>query len=80
MDLVVDSLLELFEHLDIRNIILLGYSLGARVAVQTAISNNTRIRRLILESYNPGIADRFDRYNRYQSDLKWAEQFLENFN
>lgn len=47
---------------------LLGYSMGARLALFTAVHHRARIRRLILESGTPGLSDAAERAARRASD------------
>jgi 2-succinyl-6-hydroxy-2,4-cyclohexadiene-1-carboxylate synthase len=52
--------------------ILLGYSMGGRIALYTALSGY--FRALILESASPGIADPAERAQRRQSDNELANR------
>lgn len=52
--------------------ILLGYSMGGRIALYTAFSGF--FRALILESASPGIADRIEREQRRLADESLAER------
>ena len=52
---------------------LLGYSLGGRVALQVALDHPERIKRLILVSSQPGIADEAERQARRARDERLAE-------
>jgi len=52
--------------------VLLGYSMGGRVALATACTGF--LRALILESASPGIADPAERAQRRQSDTRLAER------
>ena len=52
---------------------LLGYSLGGRVALQLALDHPGRIRRLVLVSSGPGIADPAERERRRQRDERLAQ-------
>lgn len=54
------------------NAILLGYSLGGRIALYSAFSGF--FRALILESSSPGLSNSEERTQRYLSDLKLAER------
>ncbi len=51
--------------------ILLGYSMGGRIALYTAFSHF--FRALILESASPGLADAAEREQRRRSDAALAE-------
>ncbi len=52
--------------------ILLGYSMGGRIALYSAFSGY--FRGLILESASPGLADAHERAQRRQSDMVLAER------
>jgi 2-succinyl-6-hydroxy-2,4-cyclohexadiene-1-carboxylate synthase len=52
----------------------LGYSLGARIALRLAISHPSAVRRLILESPSAGIADDAGRQARRASDEALADR------
>ena len=52
----------------------LGYSLGARVALRLAIDAPDSVRRLILESPSAGIPDAAARSDRAAADDRWVEQ------
>lgn len=52
----------------------LGYSLGARIALRLAIAHPTIVRRLILESPSAGIADATDRRERRDADAALADR------
>jgi 2-succinyl-6-hydroxy-2,4-cyclohexadiene-1-carboxylate synthase len=62
------DLLELLDRLGIARVALLGYSMGARVALHTALTAPERIGALILESGSPGIADDAERAERRAAD------------
>ena len=52
---------------------LLGYSLGGRVALQLALDHPGRVRRLVLISSGPGIADPKERAARQKRDERLAQ-------
>jgi 2-succinyl-6-hydroxy-2,4-cyclohexadiene-1-carboxylate synthase len=61
---VVDAL----DTLGIARVALLGYSMGARVALHTALAAPERVGALILESGSPGIAGEAERAERRAAD------------
>src|SRR5579883_2439085 len=52
--------------------IMLGYSMGGRIALYTAFSGF--LRAIILESASPGLADPLEREERRQSDNRLAQR------
>ncbi len=52
---------------------LLGYSLGGRVALQLALDHPGRVRRLVLISSGPGLADPTEREKRKLRDERLAQ-------
>jgi 2-succinyl-6-hydroxy-2,4-cyclohexadiene-1-carboxylate synthase len=56
---------------------LVGYSLGARVALHFAAAHPDRVRRLVLESGSPGLADAGERAARRQADEGLARRIVE---
>jgi 2-succinyl-6-hydroxy-2,4-cyclohexadiene-1-carboxylate synthase len=66
-----------FDYLDIPSVVLLGYSMGGRVALAYTISLPTRVAGLILESASPGLKTEQERASRRADDAKLATQILE---
>jgi 2-succinyl-6-hydroxy-2,4-cyclohexadiene-1-carboxylate synthase len=62
------DLLALLDALDARDVALLGYSMGGRLALHTAVAAPERFRALILESASPGIRDAVQRAARVRED------------
>lgn len=56
---------------------LVGYSMGARLALHFAAANPTRVRRLVLESGSPGLATEAEREERRRADSELAEDIVE---
>lgn len=54
----------------------LGYSMGGRIALGLAATHPARMRRLILESASPGLADEQERLARQHADEHLAERIL----
>ena len=64
------------DELNIQRYSMLGYSLGGRIALDYARSqNDARLVNLILESSHIGLSNEEARTQRYQRDLSWAERF-----
>jgi 2-succinyl-6-hydroxy-2,4-cyclohexadiene-1-carboxylate synthase len=62
------SLLALLDALGLQQVDVVGYSLGARVALGLAVESSARVRRLVLESGSPGLRRRRDRGERRKQD------------
>jgi 2-succinyl-6-hydroxy-2,4-cyclohexadiene-1-carboxylate synthase len=63
-------------ELNIQSFIFVGYSLGGRIALDYARSqDDTRLKYLILESTHIGLDKESEKMQRYQSDRMWAERF-----
>ncbi len=61
------------EHLD-REPVLMGYSLGGRIALYTALKYPDNFRALVIESASPGIESDKDRALRLDQDRKMASR------
>lgn len=68
----VQDVLAVADHLGLQSFDLLGYSMGGRVALRTALAAPARIHRLVLENTSPGIRDPEERQMRRESDLALA--------
>jgi 2-succinyl-6-hydroxy-2,4-cyclohexadiene-1-carboxylate synthase len=66
-------LLALLDEEGIKRANLLGYSLGARLALGLALRQPSRWERLILESGSPGLRRRKARSERRRDDEAWAQ-------
>ena len=64
------------DALNIQTFTLIGYSLGGRIALDYArTQNDPRLTHLILESCHTGLDSNEEKQKRYQFDLAWAERF-----
>jgi 2-succinyl-6-hydroxy-2,4-cyclohexadiene-1-carboxylate synthase len=68
------ALNEILDQLDLDRVALLGYSLGARIALHFALGHPGRVSRLVLESASPGIEDSAEREQRRRDDEALAEK------
>ena len=59
-------------HLSLNKIILLGYSMGGRAALNFTVGQPAKVEALILESTTPGIKDEQNRKIRIKNDEKLA--------
>ena len=69
-----DDLASILRHVDAAPATVLGYSLGARIALRLAVAHPTAVRRLILESPSAGIADAAERAARRRADEDLASR------
>ncbi|MBN2571667.1 MAG: 2-succinyl-6-hydroxy-2,4-cyclohexadiene-1-carboxylate synthase [Ignavibacteriales bacterium] len=73
MTQIVEQLNNIFKALNLNRIILVGYSMGGRVALSYTIKYPKKIVGLILESTTAGIEKKNDKIARVNSDNKLAE-------
>lgn len=72
----VGELMEVVEALDLRNLILMGHSAGAKNAFMYASLRSTRLAKLVIvdmdpDAHNPGSASMFQRYRTEPN--QWAD-------
>ena len=64
------------DNLQIKQYTLIAYSLGGRIALDYArTQNDNGLRELILESCHTGLSSPDDKEQRYIDDLDWAKRF-----
>ncbi len=68
------DVMEVLDMLGLNRVALLGYSMGARVALHAALAAPERVVALLLESASPGIADDADRSARAGADSALADE------
>ncbi len=68
------SLVSKLDALPIKNKILVGYSLGARLAFGSYLKSPSKYSGLFLESFNPGIIDLEERAKRALADQTLAKE------
>jgi 2-succinyl-6-hydroxy-2,4-cyclohexadiene-1-carboxylate synthase len=68
LDRQADDLAALLSALGVSSADILGYSMGARIALRLAVDHPERVDRLVLESPSPGIADPVARERRTADD------------
>ncbi|MDM5249870.1 2-succinyl-6-hydroxy-2,4-cyclohexadiene-1-carboxylate synthase [Lysinibacillus sp. G4S2] len=74
----IQDIEEVCSQLELKKIMLLGYSMGGRVALSYAISYPERIEKLILESASPGLRTAKERSERCERDNALAEKIMRN--
>ena len=74
MDAAAADLIALLDHLALTDPHLLGYSMGGRLALFTALQYPGRFQSLLLESASPGLADEAARAGRRLRDRELAEK------
>lgn len=73
MQHTVDSLSSVLDYCGVRKVNWLGYSMGGRIALSTALALPNRTAGLIVESGSTGLASYKDRESRITSDSKLAD-------
>jgi 2-succinyl-6-hydroxy-2,4-cyclohexadiene-1-carboxylate synthase len=73
------ALINLLDDLQIDKCLLLGYSMGGRLALYMTLHFPDRFEKVVLESASPGLKTAKDRSHRLQSDSQLAQN-LENSN
>ncbi len=68
MQSVAGDLLKFLDHHKLDQVTLIGYSMGARLALYVALQHPERLRGLVLESGGPGIEDEYERRVRIALD------------
>jgi 2-succinyl-6-hydroxy-2,4-cyclohexadiene-1-carboxylate synthase len=79
MSNTAQALIELLDDLQIDKCLLLGYSMGGRLALYMTLHFPDRFYKVVLESASPGLKTEKERSHRIQSDLQLAQK-LENSN
>lgn len=72
MDEQIADLESLFERLQVRDITLVGYSMGGRIALGYTKQYPERVKALVLESASPGLRTVEERDARKEADLQLA--------
>jgi 2-succinyl-6-hydroxy-2,4-cyclohexadiene-1-carboxylate synthase len=68
------DLAEIVERLDVTPAAVVGYSLGARIALALAVTNPPAVERLLLESPSAGLATAAERIARREADEALAQR------
>ena len=75
---VADDLMALVDQLGYSDMGVLGYSMGGRLALATAVTYPHRISHLILESASPGLRTAVERQARLAQDHELADSIEAN--
>lgn len=78
MEEQIEILENLFYQLKLNQFILIGYSLGGRVALSYTVKFPERIQQLILESASPGLKTEEERMARRKADEELAKSIEQN--
>lgn len=69
---------KVYNFFEIDKAIIIGYSMGGRIALSFACKHPEKITALVLESSSPGIIDKIEREQRFKSDSDIANFIIEN--
>lgn len=76
IDFAARDLVELIARVTTPPVTLLGYSMGGRLALYTAVHYPDSVSKLILESASPGIANVTERLERIKSDGALGQRII----
>jgi 2-succinyl-6-hydroxy-2,4-cyclohexadiene-1-carboxylate synthase len=76
-DRLTDDILEILDTRNLRRVILVGYSLGGRLALHFACRFPQHVAALVLESSSPGIPEPTERARRLEEDRRRATIILQ---
>lgn len=76
IDSIINSLAEMLDHYNIINPVLIGYSMGGRVALQYAIARPGSIRALVLIGATAGIYENREKEHRRRADDELADEII----
>lgn len=79
MEGVTQALADVLDDAGVEECVLVGYSMGGRVALYYTLYHGDRIRRLVLESASPGLRSEEERAHRRSVDADRAEAIQEDF-
>lgn len=73
-EVLSDALIAFLDDLGLSNPVMVGYSLGGRISLYTALKYPDKFRALVIESASPGIEDAVEREQRLNHDREIAEK------
>ena len=77
IDSIIDQIEKIIQHLGLKEVILCGYSMGGRTALNFAVNKPNLLTGLILESTSAGIRNKNERDKRKYNDEELAS-YIEN--
>lgn len=77
MPLLIEVLKQILDQLQLQKVIMVGYSLGGRVAMGFADSYPERCAALMVLSANPGVLTEEERHQRWLLDQRHAKQLTQ---
>ncbi|KAK4430131.1 protein PHYLLO, chloroplastic [Sesamum alatum] len=78
IDVVADILCKVLDNLTPGKVILVGYSMGARIALYTALKRSDKVERAVIISGSPGLIDNDARATRKAKDDFRASTLVSN--
>jgi 2-succinyl-6-hydroxy-2,4-cyclohexadiene-1-carboxylate synthase len=76
IDKIAQAIIDLLSQIRIKKCILLGYSMGGRLALYLALYYPSYFEKVIIESASPGLKTQPERELRLQQDYQLAEKLL----
>jgi 2-succinyl-6-hydroxy-2,4-cyclohexadiene-1-carboxylate synthase len=73
IEAVAADLVNILDQLDVKQVDILGYSMGGRLALTISLLYPERVRKLILESASPGLLTEKERQDRRKKDTELAK-------
>lgn len=67
---------EIFNYLSIKNPVIIGYSMGGRMALAYTNNQPHNVKALLLESASFGYLTELEKQNRIENDIKLAEKIM----
>ncbi|WP_435989523.1 2-succinyl-6-hydroxy-2,4-cyclohexadiene-1-carboxylate synthase [Rossellomorea sp. LjRoot5] len=74
MERVAEDICSLLDELEIDNAVLVGYSMGGRIALHFSLAYPEKVKALILESASPGLRTSEEREERRKKDHALADR------
>ncbi|WEG11982.1 2-succinyl-6-hydroxy-2,4-cyclohexadiene-1-carboxylate synthase [Pullulanibacillus sp. KACC 23026] len=76
MEEMASALIKLLEHLKVNHVLVIGYSMGARLGLYFTCRHPNRVIGLVMESGSPGLKTEEERLERKRRDEELAERIL----